>query len=93
MVRSQGRTKGQNEMTLQKAAQNALAVQDACNSRGIARSMVEAMDAVAESGTSANTHPVTYLFLYQLMALAGFEPLGSYEQYGAAKAACEILAV
>ncbi len=91
-------------MTLQKAAGEALACQDACNSSGIARSMVEAMDAIRkephswmENGTRVhsgglNTHPIVFMFLYKLMALAGHEPLNLWDEYSEAEKACQAIA-
>ncbi len=83
-------------MTLQQAAKDAIACQDACNGRGIARSMVQAMDAVAEqprtSTTTANQSPITFMFLYKLMALAGHEPLNLWDEYSEAEKACQAIA-
>ena len=65
--------------------QLALDAQDACNGSGLMNSLAsEVLPAVwAESralgkGTDyVNAHPVVYMFLHQLMFLAGQEPVGS----------------
>lgn len=77
--------------TLKQAAGEAVAVQDACNSSGIARAMVEAMDAIREAGGHPNRHPVVFMFLYKLMSLNGHEPLNLWGEYSAAQMACEAI--
>lgn len=63
-------------MTYQDAAQDAITCQDACNLSGVARSLVEALDAIWEQaraqgkGTDyVNTHPIVSLFLHKLTDL------------------------
>lgn len=66
-------------LRLMVAARDAMAYQNGCNSSGIARSMIQAIDAIRETGVGTaeiNRHPVVYLYLYKLMALSGHEPLG-----------------
>lgn len=84
--------------TIQQAAHDAIAVQDACNSSGVARSMVEAMDAIRASGDAIrgayghpNRHPIVFLYLYKLMSLNGHEPLDLWDEYDAAVKACEAI--
>jgi hypothetical protein len=84
--------------TIQEAAAAAIAVQDACNSSGVARSMVEAMDAIRASADEVrgayghpNRHPIVFLFLYKLMALNGHEPLNLWSEYDKAVKECEAI--
>lgn len=84
-------------MTIQTAAQNAINVQDGVNSRGIARAMVEAMDAIANDPASMGTryinqHPIVYMYLYKLSALNGNERIDEHEQYNIAEAECKRIA-
>lgn len=84
---------------LQKAAQDALMVQDACNLSGVARSFQEAVQAVNEEahqlgeGTDwRNNHPVIRLFVDKLASLCGMQGPLAYDNYGAAERECRQLA-
>lgn len=76
-------------MTYKQAAQDALAVQDACNLSGVVKSFHEIVTNVLwpearkdGHGTDwVNQHPIVYLFLYKLMALNGHEPISDWETY------------
>lgn len=62
--------------TIQDAAKDAIAVQDACNLSGVVRSFAELMPVVREhvkaQGTDAiNRHPVCVLFASKIADLAG----------------------
>ena len=59
---------------LQKAAQDALTVQDACNLSGVVHAFSRAMTAIREDseGTDeANHHPIAVLFADKIMSLTG----------------------
>jgi len=77
---------------IRKAAQDALAVQDACNLSGVVHAFSRAMTAVraASSGTDeANTHPVAVLFADKIMDLVGRPGM---DNFGEAYTACQNLA-
>lgn len=82
-------------MTYKKAAEDAVSCQDGCNSSGIARSLVQAIDAIREhdgAGTrEINKHPIVFMFLYKLMALNGHEPLNLWDEYSNAERACKAI--
>lgn len=69
-------------MTLKKAAQEALDVQNACNLSGVVHSLarvVTMLRALPEcTGTEwCNTHPIVYLFVDKLADLSGVPHLDS----------------
>ena len=83
-------------MSLKKAAENALNVQNACNLSGVLKSFARDMDAVCDAcrdqGTDAwNTHPIVQLYVTQLVWLAFGETV-DHDQYTAAHNECERLA-
>lgn len=80
-------------MTLQQAARDAVMVQDACNTSGVARSLVTAIDAIRDAGKSTRNNPIVFMFAYKLMALAGAEPLALWDEYATAEAACKQMAL
>jgi len=82
-------------MTYKQAAEHALLVQDACNTSGIARGMIEAIDAIREKAKDptdnvmeVRNHPIIQMFLMKLCELNG---CGSTldPAYDAAEAACK----
>jgi len=84
---------------LQQAAKTALAVQDACNLSGVARSFVEALDAIRNSvdytrTQSLNEHPIVTLFVAKLASLNGSDCLccACTSVYSRAAKACEEIA-
>ena len=85
-------------MTMQQIARDAIMCQDASNGRGIARSLVTAMDTIANqndgnmSTRAVNQHPAVFMYLYKLMALNGHEPLSMFEQFNEAALACDAIA-
>jgi hypothetical protein len=76
-------------MTYKEAAQLALDVQDASNLSGVVATYHEILMDVLwpeaiDRGQGTNwvsRHPVSYLFAYKVLALAGYEPLNQYEAY------------
>jgi hypothetical protein len=66
-------------VTLAEHAREAIDVQNACNISGVARSFVEAIDAIRASGNlSTETiaiHPIVTLFVSKLTSLNGHECL------------------
>lgn len=77
---------------IRKAAQDALAVQDACNLSGVVHAFSRAMSAVRKhtNGTDeANTHPVALLFADKIMDLVGRPGM---DGFGEAYTACQNLA-
>ena len=77
-------------MTYKKALEDSLAVQDACNISGVARSMVNVIDAVRAHGGDARKHPAVYLFAYKMLALTGYEALQQWGEYETAENAVKI---
>ena len=82
--------------SVKTAAAAALQVQDACNTSGILRSFVEAIDALRAAQENPNTHAITTMFLYKLADMNNF-PIECSErasaQLTAAETACrEIVA-
>lgn len=65
----------------------ALALQDACNISGVARTLVTVIDEARSKGIRAETDPAVQMVVYKLAALAGFEPL-SWEGYDKAHEMC-----
>lgn len=69
------------DANLQKAAKDALTVQDACNLSGVVHAFARAMTVIREStpGTEdANRHPVAVLFADKIMDLVGRPDLSAY---------------
>ena len=71
---------------LKKAAQDALAVQDACNLSGVVNAFSRAMTTIRENtnGTEeANHHPIAVLFADKIMDMVGrpelFESCKAYD--------------
>lgn len=82
---------------VQKAARDAIDVQDACNLTGVLNSFQRHMAAICESqpemGTDArNRHPVAVLFINKMADLAGIEREYGSNEYLDAYAACNSLA-
>jgi len=78
-------------ITEQQAAALALQVQDACNLCGVVMEWANILqqDWMGELGTNGrNTHPVSRLFAYKCMALAGREPIGESDWYTQAMVLC-----
>lgn len=81
------------------AARAAVAVQDAVNYTGVAKSAFDSVITVRQfAGVNPdivlcrpNLHPVAYLFAYQLMALAGAEPIDQFSKHNAAVRLCELI--
>lgn len=87
------------EMTLQRAAQLALQVQDACNLSGVVRSFDQVMTAVwdearrSEKGTDwVNTHPIALLFVSKICDLSRYTYGSETENFRVAYEACKTLA-
>ena len=87
--------KGEKQMDTNKelkiAAQDAIAVQNACNLSGVVHAFARAMSAIREStnGTEeANRHPVAVLFADKIMDLVG-RP--DFQEFGNAYSECEAL--
>jgi hypothetical protein len=83
----------------QAAAQAAIAVQDACNLSGVARSFLTAVQAVNEEahrlgeGTEwRNNHPIIRLFVDKLASLCGMQGDMAFNNYGPAYEECRTLA-
>ena len=77
---------------LKKAAQDALAVQDACNLSGVVHAFSRAMTVIRENtnGTDeANRHPIAVLFADKIADLTGRPGV---DGYGQAYSACSDLA-
>lgn len=86
-------------ITLQRAAQDALPVQDACNLSGVARSFLQAVAAVNEEahrigeGTAwRNNHPIIRLYVDKLASLSGMQGPTAEGNYSAAYEECKALA-
>lgn len=82
-------------MTLQRAAQLALDVQDACNLSGVLRSWGEAQHAVFEAvnnTTDRNQHPIAVLFANKCASLTNQHCGDSIDTFGKAYDACLRLA-
>lgn len=86
-------------ITLQQAAKDALAVQDACNLSGVAHSFLVAVQAVnAEAsrigeGTEwRNNHPIIRLYVDKLASLAGMQGLITNAHYCVAAQECRAIA-
>jgi len=85
-------------MTLRAAAKAALAVQDACNLSGVARSFSEILSgalwpearSIGEGTRWVNTHPIATLFLSKMADLNGFRD--RYEQLAEAFEKVEAMA-
>lgn len=92
-------TKPTRRLTIQQAADAALAVQDACNLSGVAMTFGLVCEAVREDLHSRdefdtptfNHHPVIVLFLDKMAQLAGLCPVGP-DDYGRTYDACKRLA-
>jgi hypothetical protein len=77
-------------MTLQQAAADAIACQDACNLSGVAHSLIDALDAIRETaeyregGTRVlNQHPIVTLYLAKLADLNRMDyswPIQAWEE-------------
>lgn len=78
-------------MTLRNAAQDAINLQNGCNSSGIARTLVQAIDAIRAAEQKVNTHPIVFMILYKLMALNGHEPIDMWDEYTKAEAECKAI--
>jgi hypothetical protein len=67
--------------TLKELAQEAIAVQDACNPRAVARGLVRALDdldALKNLGTDALcAHAITRAWVDKLASLAGIQDVGN----------------
>ena len=77
---------------LKKAAQDALAVQDACNLSGVVHAFSRAMSVIREdtNGTDeANTHPIAILFADKIADLTGSPGMAGF---GEACQACADIA-
>jgi hypothetical protein len=87
-------------MTLPEHARDAILIQNACNISGVARSFVEAIDAIRESGTQGQSnydiahHPIVTLFVSKFASLNGTDCLCSdcMDTFSRAMKACEKLA-
>lgn len=86
-------------MTYKRAAELSLQCQDAVNLSGVLASFKQAVHEAIwpearknEKGTDyVNKHPIVFLFLYQLMALNGYEPLNLWEEHTNAERAVKAI--
>lgn len=83
--------------SIEQLAKDAIDVQNACNPRGVARSMCEAMSFLADQGCGTNEislHPVVVLFVSKLASLNHSDCLCSdcVDRYSEAYSACRKLA-
>lgn len=87
-----------DEQTLQELAQESLDVQNACNSSGVAHSLVDIfarLHRLSNRGTySINNHPIVVTFLDKLNSLAGIQPITgtAWERIAEADRICRGLA-
>jgi hypothetical protein len=82
-------------MTIQRAAQTALDVQDACNLSGVLRAWVDAQHAVFETvnnTTDRNQHPIAVLFANKCASLTNQHCGDAADTFGKAYDACMRLA-
>lgn len=87
------------QTAVKRAADNALQVQDACNSSGVVFSFARQMQTICDASTELkkgtdwkNHHPIVFLFTYKIQALNRFEQLGLDGQYKWAERECSRMA-
>jgi hypothetical protein len=87
------------DITMKRAAELAISVQDACNLSGVVHSFSQVMSAVwkeaerTQKGTDwVNTHPITLMFVSKICDLSRYTYGAEQANFGKAYDACKALA-